>query len=176
MPRGLAFAVSLGLALSLALGLAASSTAAPRPGSETITARAQALEVPALAAGESGELSLLLLEAPARELPLLVRIEASGLELSENRLDWSAVVDPLALQPRLRTRFRAPARAGRHSVEAVVAYSTCGERWCRQKRGRVRWQVSVTPAEAAPPTEPSAAAPAQLSQHSQQSQESLGEP
>ncbi|MFO7567324.1 MAG: hypothetical protein R6X02_32065 [Enhygromyxa sp.] len=114
-----------------------------RPGVEQIAAQAEALEVEALAAGARGELSLVLLEAPDRGLPLEVRIEASELELDDNRLDWSFVVDPLALNPRVRTRFRAPPAPGRYQVRASVAYSVCDEQWCRLKRGEVQWAVLV---------------------------------
>lgn len=118
-----------------------------RPGTELITAKVRALETPTLAPGQRGELSLLLLEAPERDLPLAVRIDDSPLELVENRLGWSAVVDALALQPRVRAAFTAPAEPGRYEVRASVDYSVCGERWCRSKRGELRWIVVV---EAAP--------------------------
>ncbi len=132
---------------SFVLALVISAFAIPvtndRPGSETITARVRALEVPPVRPGEQGELSLLLLELPELDLPLSVRIEADALELAENRLGWSAVVDPQALQPRLRARFTAPTSPGSYTVAATVDYSVCKGDWCRRKHGRVEWQIEV---------------------------------
>ncbi|PRP95490.1 hypothetical protein ENSA5_38420 [Enhygromyxa salina] len=116
-----------------------------RPGTELITAQVQALETPAVEPGQRGELSLVLLEAPERDLPLAVRVDDSALELVENRLGWSAVVDALALQPRVRVPFTAPAEPGRYEVRASVDYSVCSPRWCRTKRGELRWSVLVSP-------------------------------
>jgi hypothetical protein len=118
-----------------------------RRGAELIRAQARALETPPLAPGQQAELSLILLEAPDRAMPLAVRIEGGALELVENRLDWSAVVDPLALQPRLRAPFRAPAEPGRYEVRASVDYSTCSEQWCRAKHGELSWTVVVEAAD-----------------------------
>lgn len=129
-----------GLLIALASLLAASEG---RPGAELIAAQVQALEVEPVRVGEQGELSLVLLEPPDRGLPLEIRVEAGAIELDDNRLDWSFVVDPLALQPRVRTRFRAPAEPGSYEVWASVAYSVCDEQWCRVKRGEVRWTVTV---------------------------------
>jgi hypothetical protein len=114
-----------------------------RPGTELITAQVRALDSDALAPGQRGELSLILLEAPDRDMPLAVRIDAGSLELLDNRLDWSEVVDPLALQPRLRATFRAPEQPGEYQVRASVEYWVCGERWCRRKLGELRWLVIV---------------------------------
>ncbi|MCA9683714.1 MAG: hypothetical protein KC431_21765 [Myxococcales bacterium] len=109
-----------------------------------IEARAQALELAPLVAGTSSALSLLVLEAPERELPLEVRFSAdAGFELLEDRLDWSAVVDPLALQPRLSVPFRAPEQPGEYRITASVDYSVCSEQWCRRKHGEVAWTVVV---------------------------------
>jgi len=116
---------------------------ASSPGHELIAAKVQALEVEAVGVGQRGELSLVLLEPPDRALPLEIRLDASALELDENRLDWSAVVDPLALVPRVRARFRAPSEPGRHEVRATVSYFVCDEQWCRSKRGEVHWTVVV---------------------------------
>lgn len=118
---------------------------AEHPGAELIAAQVRALELEPLAVGARGELSLVLLEAPDREMPLEVRIDAGALELEDNRLGWSFVVDPLALQPRVRTSFRAPKQPGVHEVRARVAYSVCDEQWCRRKSGEVRWTVAVIP-------------------------------
>lgn len=142
--------------LSLALVLTGSSSFAAddetRPGEELIAAQVRALEAEPVVAGGEGELSLILLERADPALPLAVRVDSvEGLELEHNRLGWSAVVDPLALQPRLRASFRAPEQPGRYTVEAGVDYSVCpdaGEQsdWCRRKHGRVRWTVIVRPA------------------------------
>lgn len=114
-----------------------------RPGTELVTAQARALDSPTLAPGQRGELSLILLEPPDRDMPLAVRIDAQALELLDNRLGWSEVVDPLALQPRLRASFRAPEQPGEYQVRASVEYWVCGERWCRRKLGELRWSVIV---------------------------------
>ncbi len=114
-----------------------------RPGVELIAAQVQALEVEPVAAAGRGELSLVLLEAPDRALSLEIRIDDAALELDDNRLDWSAVVDPLALQPRVRASFRAPSEPGSYEVRGTVDYSVCDEQWCRRKHGEVRWSVTV---------------------------------
>jgi hypothetical protein len=123
--------------------LSAEQNVAERPGTELITVQAQALDNPVLAPGQRGELSLVLLEAPDRDMPLAVRIDAVALGLLDNRLGWSQVVDPLALQPRLRAPFRAPEQPGEYQVRASVEYWVCGERWCRRKLGELRWLVIV---------------------------------
>jgi hypothetical protein len=130
-------------ALTLALGVLGLLQASERPGIELVTAQARALDSPTLAPGQRGELSLILLEPPDRDMPLAVRIDAAALELLDNRLGWSQVVDPLALQPRLRATFRAPEQPGEYEVHASVEYWVCGERWCRRKLGELRWSVVV---------------------------------
>jgi hypothetical protein len=124
-------------ALLIALALASS------PGHELIAAEVRALEVEEVVVGQRGELSLVLLEPPDRALPLEIRLDATALELDENRLDWSAVVDPLALMPRVRARFRAPSEPGRYEVRGSVRYFVCDEQWCRSKYGEVHWTVMV---------------------------------
>lgn len=133
------------LALGTLVLLASTSEpdASERPGAELITAQVRALDSPTLAPGQRGELSLILLEAPDRDMPLAVRIDAGALELLDNRLGWSQVVDPLAYQPRLRAWFRAPEQPGEYEVRASVEYWVCGERWCRRKLGELRWSVIV---------------------------------
>lgn len=129
---------------ALALGLlVAPANDAERPGAELITAQVQALGSPTLAPGQRGELSLILLETPDRDMPLAVRIETEALQLVDNRLGWPQVVDPLALQPRLRAPFVAPAQPGEYQVRASVEYWVCGERWCRRKLGELQWSVVV---------------------------------
>jgi hypothetical protein len=125
------------------LASAGESEAGERPGTELVTAQARALDSHALAPGQRGELSLILLETPDRDMPLAVRIDAGALELLDNRLGWSEVVDPLALQPRLRATFRAPEQPGEYQVRASVEYWVCSERWCRRKLGELRWSVIV---------------------------------
>jgi len=119
------------------------AAAEDHPGAEQIVAQVQALAVEPVAVGARGELSLVLLEPPDRSLPLDIRLDAGSLELDDNRLDWSFVVDPLALQPRVRTSFRAPSEPGSYQVRASVGYFICDEQWCRAKRGEVRWTVTV---------------------------------
>jgi hypothetical protein len=136
-----------GRIFALALGLLSASASEPdpseRPGTELVTAQARALDSPALTPGQRGELSLILLEAPDRDLPLAVRIDAGALELLDNRLGWSEVVDPLAVQPRLAASFRAPEQPGAYQVRASVEYWVCDERWCRRKLGELHWSVIV---------------------------------
>ncbi len=136
--------MTLSKLLSLAvLALLAPADEPERPGVELITAQVRALDSAPLSPGERGELSLVLLEAPDRDMPLAVRVDAVALELLDNRLGWSQVVDPLALQPRLRAPFRAPEQPGEYEVRASVEYWVCGERWCRRKLGELRWSVIV---------------------------------
>lgn len=134
-------------AVALATGLLVAADEDERPGVELITAQISALESPPLSPKARGELSLILLEAPDRDMPLLVRIEASGLELVDDRLGWSQVVDPLAVQPRVRAPFHAPERPGTYEVHASVDYWVCGQRACRRKHGEVSWSIIVEGAE-----------------------------
>ena len=110
---------------------------------DLLAARAEALAVEQVNAGQRGELSLVLLEAPERDWPLAVRIDEGALALVDDRLDWGAVVDPLALQPRLRVPFVAPEQAGHYEVRATLSYAVCNEQWCWIKRGELRWTVEV---------------------------------
>jgi hypothetical protein len=130
--------VAIGLGGSLELAHAGDDSV-----DEVIAAQVRALPVPTLAPGQKGELSLVLLEAPERELPLLTRVEPGEIELVDNRLGWAAVVDPLALQPRLRVPIKAPSEPGRYEVRASVDYFICSPRWCRAKRGELVWDVVV---------------------------------
>ena len=113
------------------------------PDHELLAAKVEALSLASVAPGERAELSLRLLETPAREWPLSVRIEASALALVDDRLDWSAVVDPLALQPRLSVPFTAPAEPGRYEVRANLSYAVCSEQWCWSRYAELRWTVEV---------------------------------
>jgi hypothetical protein len=135
----LVLAIQLGLGLELGRGPAPSTT----PDDPAVAAALEALAVDPVLAGASGELSLIVLEAADRRLPLTIRLDPGPLTLADNRLDWSAVVDPLASQPRIRAKFRAPSEAGRYSVRASVDYYVCSEQWCRRKHGEVTWLVAV---------------------------------
>lgn len=128
------------IAILLALSISFATEPSDR---ESIQARVQALDVAVLAPSARGELSLLLLESPEPSLPLALRLDAGSIALVENRLGWSAVVDPQALQPRLRAHFSAPAEAGTYIVRASIDYQICAGDWCRQKRGEVEWTVEV---------------------------------
>lgn len=111
--------------------------------SPLLEAQVEVLEPEVVAPGARGELSLVLLEAPERDLPLELRLEAEGISLLEGRLDWRAVADPLAPLPRLRARFDAPPEPGRYTVEGGVRYSVCDDRWCRTKTRQVTWIFEV---------------------------------
>ena len=65
--------------------------------------------------------------------------------LPEDRLGWDDVVDPQAVQPRLRARVVAPARTGVHEVRGFVAYVTCNRDRCRPRVSEVKWSVTVAP-------------------------------
>ena len=88
-----------------------------------------------------GELSLLLLERPERDMPLLVHLESESVQLLDRQLDWDEVVDDRAEQPRMRATFRA--EPGTHKVRARIAYVVCGPKWCREKRGQAEWTFVV---------------------------------
>lgn len=113
------------------------------PDHELLEAKAEALSLASVAPGERAELSLRLLETPTREWPLSVRIESSALALVDDRLDWSAVVDPLALQPRLSVPFTAPDEPGRYEARANLSYAVCNEQWCWPRYAELRWTVEV---------------------------------
>ena len=129
-----------------------------------MTAQVQALAVAPTTIGARGELSLVLLEAPERDLPLELRLEAGPVALDENRLDWSAVADPLALQPRVRASFTAPSEPGSYVVEGRVRYWVCDERWCRRKHATLQWTISAeAPAQPRPNTRSTKAGSAERS-------------
>ena len=92
---------------------------------------------------QPGELSLLVLESVASASPLSLRLDPSGLDFVENRLDWAHVVDPRATQPRLWIEYRAPAEPGRYRVTGIVQYVSCNETRCRSKTAPVAWSVTV---------------------------------
>ncbi|MEM6295821.1 MAG: hypothetical protein AAGA54_31405 [Myxococcota bacterium] len=106
----------------------------------------QVVEVPPVAPGADGELSVTILQAPMSGVPLELRLQAEGVRVVENRLGWSSVVDPLAQQPRLRTRFVAPAEPGRYVVRGLLRYVTCDEDdTCLPHVVSVSWVVEVEP-------------------------------
>lgn len=96
-----------------------------------------------LSAGAVGELSLTILDTPARVAPLSVRLSSAAVTLPETRLGEADVVDPQASQPRVRARYVAPAVAGAYEVEGLVEYVTCTGERCRPRRARVVWVVQV---------------------------------
>jgi len=96
-----------------------------------------------LLAGAVGELSLTILDTPARVAPLSVRLSSQGVGLPETRLGEADVVDPQASQPRVRARYVAPAVAGPYEVQGLVEYVTCTGERCRPRRARVVWVVQV---------------------------------
>jgi hypothetical protein len=126
------------------LGYAQAAPDPSVPGSELVAAQVQALEVEPTGVNVRGELSLVLLEPPDRELPLELRLEDGPVAVDQNRLDWSAVADPLALQPRLRAAFTAPAEPGSYAVEGSVTYWVCDDRWCRRKHGTLQWTLDIS--------------------------------
>ena len=96
-----------------------------------------------LLAGAVGELSLTVLDTPARIASLSVRLSSPAVALPETRLGEHDVVDPQASQPRVRARYVAPTAAGRYPVEGLVEYVTCSGDRCRPRRARVTWVVQV---------------------------------
>lgn len=127
----LAGAAALALAVASALPLGA-----PR-------GRARAGDIPAVEPGASGELSATLMDTPQRGVPLELRLSSAHLKLADNRLGWSSVVDPLAVQPRLRTRFTAPEEPGRYTVEGTLSYLACDTDTCLPRVAVLRWSVEV---------------------------------
>jgi hypothetical protein len=106
------------------------------------------LPAESLAPGRPGEVSLTILDQPERGLPIQLWLESDEVGLPDDRLGWDDVVDPQAVQPRLRARIVAPARPGAHDVRGFVAYVTCGADRCRPRMREVTWTITVE----APPT------------------------
>ncbi len=98
---------------------------------------------PALAPGETGEVSLTILETPAAGVPLDVRLQATGVRLVSERLGWNDVVDPQARQPRIRVPLTAPSTPGTYRVSGLVTYVVCDEHHCYTRRAAVAWDVDV---------------------------------
>ena len=140
------FAAALGICL---LGPVADPAPDPAAGpggaarSVGYDGRVQALDVPPLAPGERGELSLVVLDPVERGVPLRVWLEDGEVSLPENRLGWRDVVDAQAAQLRLRAVFVAPSEPGDYEVKGQVTYSTCGPRWCRAKHAALLWLIRV---------------------------------
>jgi hypothetical protein len=101
------------------------------------------LDVPPIEPGQSGELSVTILDTPMADTPIELGLAASGLTLADNRLGWSDVVDPKAVQPRLRARFTAPSEPGRYEVHGQLRYLTCTPKRCVPRMAVVRWEVEV---------------------------------
>ena len=81
----------------------------------------------------TGELSLTIIDEPSRRFPLLVRLEAEGFTVVDERLDWSDVVDEKAREPRFSSRFVAPSSPGTYRVPCRVTYVVCGATQCQPR-------------------------------------------
>ncbi len=124
-------------AAALALGVLSSQPLRPPRGV------ARASEVPVMRPGSVGELSVTIMETPAPGVPIELRLDATHVRLVEKRLGWGSVVDPLAVQPRVRTRFTAPEHPGAYVVLGQVSYVTCDADVCLPHVASVRWTVRV---------------------------------
>lgn len=123
------------------LGLAA-ALAAEQPVS-LIDGRAQPQPPAPLHTGQSGELSVTILETPAVGTLVELRLQADTVQLPENRLGWEDVVDPQARNPRIRARIVAPSSPGEYVVRGRLSYVTCSRKTCRPKTANVTWLVTV---------------------------------
>jgi hypothetical protein len=128
----------------LALAVAAAHPVLPLPGSVRI------LDVPALQPGQSGELSVTILDTPMSGTPIELSLAPSAVTLADNRLGWPDVVDPQAVQPRLRARFTAPNDPGRYEVHGQLRYLTCNKKRCVPRVVTLRWDLEVRTAEGKP--------------------------
>ena len=128
----------------LALAVAAAHPVLPMPGSVRI------LDVPALQPGQSGELSVTILDTPMSGTPIELSLAPSAVTLPDNRLGWSDVVDPQAVQPRLRARFTAPSDPGRYEVHGQLRYLTCTSKRCVPRVVMLRWDLEVRSADGKP--------------------------
>jgi hypothetical protein len=136
--------VELAVLLALGQALGGSGTEPLRLRDANVTV----LPAEALAPGRAGEVSLTILDLPERGLPIQLWLDADEVGLPDDRLGWDDVVDPQAVQPRLRARIVAPTRPGTHEVRGFVAYVTCNARRCRPRMREVTWSLTVE----APPT------------------------
>jgi hypothetical protein len=121
----------------LALAVAAAHPVLPLPGAVRI------LDVPPVAPGESGELSVTILDTPMAGTPIELSLAASAVTLADNRLGWPDVVDPKAVQPRLRARFTAPRDPGHYEVHGQLRYLTCTAKRCVPRMVAVHWELEV---------------------------------
>ena len=122
----------------LALAVAAAHPVPPPAGAVRI------LELRPVAPGQSGELSVTILDTPMAGTPIELRLDdGSGVTLADNRLGWADVVDPQAVQPRLRARFTAPEAPGRYEVVGHLTYVTCAKKRCTHRAAGVRWELVV---------------------------------
>ncbi len=104
----------------------------------------QATALPAVAPGDTGELSATILETPQPGVPIELRLRAGAVRVTENRLGWSSVVDPQAQRPRLRTRFVAPNDPGTYSIDGVLRYVTCeDDGLCLPHAAAIQWTLVV---------------------------------
>jgi hypothetical protein len=121
----------------MALAVAAAHSVLPLPGAVRI------LEVPPIEPGQSGELSVTILDTPMPDTPIELDLAATEVTLADNRLGWADVVDPKAVQPRLRARFTAPREPGTYDVHGQLRYLTCTAKRCVQRMAVVRWELEV---------------------------------
>lgn len=125
----------------LALAVAAAHPVLPLPGA------VQILDVPPIHPGGSGELSVTILDTAMTGTPIELDLAATEVVLADNRLGWPDVVDPKAVQPRLRARFTAPRDPGRYAVHGRLRWLTCTDRRCVPRTATVRWNIEVRDAE-----------------------------
>jgi hypothetical protein len=110
--------------------------------------KVQAQAPESIIVGQTGELSLTILEKPRSGTPIELRLSADTIGLPENRLGWQDVVDPQAVQPRIRAKIVAPGEPGEYAVRGRITYVTCGPKVCRPRTAHVIWTVRVTEAPA----------------------------
>jgi hypothetical protein len=121
----------------LALAVAAAHPVLPLSGA------VQILDVPIIAPRGSGELSVTILDTPMAGTPIELSLAPSDVVLADNRLGWPDVVDPQAVQPRLRARFTAPSDPGRYEVHGRLRWLTCTAKRCVPRVAAVRWEITV---------------------------------
>jgi hypothetical protein len=135
-------AVSLTGPTCAGLGLVVSLTSGQPP--TLHDGRVQAQEPEPVVVSQPGELSLTILETPQAGTPIELRLSADTIVLPENRLGWEDVVDPQAVQPRIRARIVAPAEPGEYAVRGRIKYITCSTKVCRPRTAHVIWTVVVS--------------------------------
>lgn len=124
-------------AFGLALAVAAHHPAALHDG------RIKLIEPEIMQPGESGEISVTILDEPQRDTPIALDLQSDSVGLLENRLSAADVVDPQAEQPRLLARVVAPDVPGEYAVDGRIQYITCDDHRCRPRLAFVRWSIVV---------------------------------